>query len=364
MGELWDIYDKNKNKTGSLAERDVYRFCEGEYHIVVTGIIINDENKILISKRAKFKKNPEMWECNGGSILAGETSLQGILRELKEELGVDFKPEDAIFLKEIRRDKVVPDFKDLWLFHKNVKDEEITFPDGEATEFKWVTIDEFEEMLKNKEIIHTIDFGREEYELALEKIETKKQNRYYDITESDKPRKNVKYFIQNISEKPASAIELGCGTGNDTIYLIKNGWNVLSIDKEDVEDRINKRLNTDEQEKFTFKKQRFEKLQLSPTDLIVANNSLSFCNPQNFNNMWKSIKENILQGGYFVGNFFGINDSWAEKGKQMTFLTKEEVYQLFEGFEMIRLEEIEEEKPTAFGKMKHWHIFNIIARKK
>ena len=25
---------------------------------------------------------------------------------------------------------------------------------------------------------------------------------------------------------------------------------------------------------------------------------------------------------------------------------------------------IEEEKPTAFGKMKHWHIFNIIARKK
>ena len=41
MPELWDIYDKNRNKTGKKAERDVYQFKEGEYHIAVTGIIMN-----------------------------------------------------------------------------------------------------------------------------------------------------------------------------------------------------------------------------------------------------------------------------------------------------------------------------------
>ena len=83
MGELWDIYDKNRRKTGKIAERDVYEFKDGEYHIVVTGIILNSKDEILISKREPHKKFGGMWECNGGSILAGETSIEGILRELK-----------------------------------------------------------------------------------------------------------------------------------------------------------------------------------------------------------------------------------------------------------------------------------------
>ena len=167
MAELWDIYDINKNKVGRTAERGVYQFKEGEYHIVVTGIIINSKNEILISKRAAHKKYGLMWECNGGSILAGETSLEGVLRELKEELGIQFSKEEAVFLDEIRRDKIVPDFKDLWLFRKDIDLKDITFPDGEAIEAKWVTIEEFMQMYDNKEIVPTVNFGIEEYNKAL-----------------------------------------------------------------------------------------------------------------------------------------------------------------------------------------------------
>ena len=80
----------------------------------------------MISKRASWKKYGGLWECNGGSILAGETSLEGILRELKEELGISFTEKDAIFLKEVKRDKKVPDFKDLWIFQKNISINENT----------------------------------------------------------------------------------------------------------------------------------------------------------------------------------------------------------------------------------------------
>ena len=73
--ELWDIYDENRNKTGQIMERGKYRLEKGEYHIVVTGIILNSKNEILISQRAPNKTLPLQWECNGGSILAGETSL-------------------------------------------------------------------------------------------------------------------------------------------------------------------------------------------------------------------------------------------------------------------------------------------------
>ena len=167
MAELWDIYDINKKKIGKTAERDIYQFKEGEYHIVVTGIIINSKKEILISKRAEHKKFGLMWECSGGSILAGETSLEGIIRELREELGIEFSKKEAIFLKGIRRDKILPDFKDLWLFRKDIDEREITFPDGEAIDAKCVTIDEFIKMYKNKEIVPTVDFGIDEYNKAL-----------------------------------------------------------------------------------------------------------------------------------------------------------------------------------------------------
>ena len=48
MSEYWDIYDKNRKKTGKIVERGVYEFEPGEYHIVVTGIILNSKNEILM----------------------------------------------------------------------------------------------------------------------------------------------------------------------------------------------------------------------------------------------------------------------------------------------------------------------------
>lgn len=167
MEEVWDIYDANKKKVGRTVIRGKYQLQEGEYHIVVTGIIMNSKNEILISKRAEYKKFGGMWECNGGSIVSGETSLEGIIRELKEELGLEFSKKEAIFLKDIRRDEVPPDFKDLWLFRKDIDIKDVTFTDGEATEAKWVSIEEFLEMYNNKEIVPTVDFGKEEYIKAL-----------------------------------------------------------------------------------------------------------------------------------------------------------------------------------------------------
>ena len=68
--------------------------------------------------------------------------------------------------------------------------------------------------------------------------------------------------------------------------------------------------------------------------------------------------------GYFVGNFFGTKDEWKNTNEDMTFLSKEQVLNLFKEFEIIEFKEIEKDSPTGLGEMKHWHIFEIIARKK
>lgn len=162
--EFWDIYDINKKKTGRTTPRLGCKLGQGEYHVVVNAVIINSDGKILISKRADYKPHGLMWEMSGGSITVGETSIEGMVREIKEELGITFEENEGRLYKTIRRDNPPADFKDLWLFRRDIDLKDITFPDGEAVEAKWVTIDEFENMVNNKELIGTKDFEREDYE--------------------------------------------------------------------------------------------------------------------------------------------------------------------------------------------------------
>ena len=187
--------------------------------------------------------------------------------------------------------------------------------------------------------------------------------KYYDNTTDAMPNYTVKKFIK-LNVEPGNAVELGCGAGRDTVCLIKNGWNVLAIDRENVESRIAAKLSEEELKQFKFLKQKFEYIELEKNNLVVANFSLPFCNKNNFKELWNKINNSILKDGYFVGNFFGINDEWKSTKEEMTFLTKEQVIELFKDFEIIEFKEVEKDGTTGLGKMKHWHIFNVIAKKK
>lgn len=169
--ELWDVYNINREKTGKVIDRHGCEILQdGEYHLVTEAIIINSKQEILMSKRAEFKtKYPLMWECNGGSVKSGEDTLQAILRELKEELGISLNENEAIFYKTIRDDKA-KDFKDIWIFRKDIDLKELSFTDNEVIEAKWVSIKEFEKMRKNNDIVPTIDFDEKELKNIINKI--------------------------------------------------------------------------------------------------------------------------------------------------------------------------------------------------
>ena len=215
--------------------------------------------------------------------------------------------------------------------------------------------------------VYTDDYFVKKAEIELEKILRKKTNKniekYYDNTENEMPNYTVKKFIE-LNVEPGNAVELGCGAGRDTVYLIRNGWNVLAIDREDVETRIVSKLLVEELEQFEFFKQRFEDIELENSNLVVANFSLPFCNKNDFKKLWAKINHSILKDGYFVGNFLGDKDEWKIAKEKMTFLTKDQVMELFRNFEIVEFKEVEKDGLTGLGKMKHWHIFNVIAKKK
>lgn len=116
--------------------------------------------------------------------------------------------------------------------------------------------------------------------------------KFYENTKNAMPHDNIKKFIE-MNTRNGNAIDLGCGAGRDTIFLIKNNWNVIAIDREDTKDIIEVCLNAEELKKFKFVKQDFENIQLDKNDLIVSNFSIPFCNKNHFNNFWLKIVNSI-----------------------------------------------------------------------
>lgn len=56
---------------------------------VSAGILVNNTNQILLSQRTADKIFPGQWEFPGGKIESSETAHEALIRELKEELGID-----------------------------------------------------------------------------------------------------------------------------------------------------------------------------------------------------------------------------------------------------------------------------------
>ena len=137
---------------------------------------------------------------------------------------------------------------------------------------------------------------------------------------------------------------------------------MLGVDKEPCEIIIREKLNEEQNKRFNFLQANFEELKLPKTSLIVSNFSLPFCIPISFNYLWNNICDSIVDNGYFLGNFFGMNDDWNGK-KNMTFLTNEDIKILFKNYKILYYNEMEYDKETAMGKFKHWHIIEVFAQK-
>lgn len=98
VAEIWDVYDRDGNATGKVVSRgDALR--AGEYHLGASLWIARPDGRLLIQKRAPQKRiGPGKWSITGGAVRAGETSVDGCLREVQEEIGLRLRAQDIELL--------------------------------------------------------------------------------------------------------------------------------------------------------------------------------------------------------------------------------------------------------------------------
>ncbi len=165
--EYWDIYDKNKNKTGKIIQRG-QRLLDDEYHLIVHIWIKNSEGKFLIQQRSEKVKNPLVWSATGGSVVAGEDSYSGALREMKEELGIDLSNEKGyLFDSSLYEEDNQKYWCDTYLYFIDLDVEKLQLQKEEVKQAK------YEKMEVIKQMMNDGDFFIYDYLDELEKAKLK-----------------------------------------------------------------------------------------------------------------------------------------------------------------------------------------------
>ena len=149
--EYWDVYDK-KGKWKRRAIRKGERLKNNEYHIIVEGWILRDDGNFIIQRRALDKKSfAGMWYCSaGGSVISRETPKEGMVREFKEELGIEIS-EDELKLKRIITEKNTIFY--IFLVRKNISLDEITLQEEEVMDVDLADPSKIRKMIEDKTFI-------------------------------------------------------------------------------------------------------------------------------------------------------------------------------------------------------------------
>ena len=145
--EYWDIYDKDGNFTGKKKGK-YEKWDKDEYHLATEVWVINSKKQILIQQRSeKCQLLPGIWALTTGRVVSGETTRQGCIRELKEELGIEAKEEECNLVKSLLKNRLGMIW-DIYFLRKDVELEDVTLQKEEVSRVKLVNTDEFRDMLK------------------------------------------------------------------------------------------------------------------------------------------------------------------------------------------------------------------------
>lgn len=128
-------------------------------------LLINDAKKqgvLQIALEATDMGRPLYERCVGGSVVKGEDSLLGAIREAKEEVGVDLMPENGQVLftktRKIIEGKIFNDIMDVWLFEYDGEVDLGNATTDEVAQVAWMNREQIKELFEQEVFVGTLEY--------------------------------------------------------------------------------------------------------------------------------------------------------------------------------------------------------------
>ena len=144
--EKRSLYDKNSNLTDKFYFKGD-KIPENYYPMVVMVAIQNSNGEFLMQKRTPHKGGD--WGITGGHPKFGETPTQGMVTEIKEELGLDINENDLI---EFNSGCDGTDCYKMYYLKLDINLKDITIQEEELTEVRWFSLEKLQKMVETKEL--------------------------------------------------------------------------------------------------------------------------------------------------------------------------------------------------------------------
>ena len=148
--EYLDLYDMNDKKTGETMIRGG-EVPEGRYFNVGICYMENSKGEFLI-QRASIQKGHKC-SSTGGHVQAGQTLKEAMVREIKEEIGIDVSEDELEFKGRWLKNNVV--MCNAYYMKRDIDINECKLQEEEVESVFWKTKEEIEEMIKNNEFFET-----------------------------------------------------------------------------------------------------------------------------------------------------------------------------------------------------------------
>lgn len=139
-------------------KRNDWCLKDDEYHLTVLGVVVRPDGRFLITQRVMTKSwAPGWWEVSGGAAMAGEESLDAVIREVKEETGLDVSGAEGGYMFTYHRENPGEGdnyFVDIYRFVLDFDESDLKLQEEETLGYRLATAEEIRALAEQGIFLH------------------------------------------------------------------------------------------------------------------------------------------------------------------------------------------------------------------
>ena len=143
--EYLQVFDENKRMLDEKIEREKkLELPDKKYFMIILLFIQNEKGELLVQKTS-VNRNSEL-AFTGGHVTFGDDGFKTVIKEAKEELGIDLLPDEVKLIDTLC---IRSAYVEIYYTNKKINIDDLKLQKEEVDYVKWYSIDQINEFIED-----------------------------------------------------------------------------------------------------------------------------------------------------------------------------------------------------------------------